>query len=89
MPMLTEHIGKTAFVCHRGNFEFLRMPFGVKNVFQFLMTQIMKDCSEFTRPYMDDVVIFSTSWEDHKGHVRRVLECLRKAGLTANPKKCC
>ena len=41
VPMLTEHIGKIAFVCHRGNFEFLRMPFGVKNaptVFQSLMT---------------------------------------------------
>ena len=91
VPMLTEHIGKTAFVCHRVNFEFLRMPFGVKNapaVFH-LMTQIMKDCSKFARPYMDDVVIISTSWEDNKGRVRRVLECLRKAGLTAHPKKCC
>ena len=65
VPLLTEHIGKTAFVCHKRSFEFLKMPFGVKNapaVFQSLMTQIMKDCSKFARPYIDDVVIFSTSW---------------------------
>ena len=83
VPMLTEHIGKTAFVCHRGNFELFRMPFGVKNapaVFQSLMTLIMKDCSKFARLYMDDVVIFSISWVDHKGHVCRVLDRVFKKG---------
>ena len=64
--MVEENIQKTAFVCHRGTFEFLRMPFGVKNapaVFQSLMTNILK---AFTRPYIDDVVIFSDNWEQHK-----------------------
>ena len=49
-------MAKTAFVCHRGKFEFLRMPFGVKNapaVFQSLMTNILQDCSCFAHPYMD------------------------------------
>ena len=70
VPMLTEHIGKTAFVSHRGNFEFFRMPFGVKNapaVFQSLITLIMKDCSKFARLYMDDVVILV-----HPGWITRV-----------------
>ena len=37
---------------------------------------------------MDDLVIFSNSWEEHRRHVREVLQTLREAGLTANPSKC-
>ena len=37
---------------------------------------------------MDDLIIYSSSWADHVGHVRQVLSCLREAGLTANPAKC-
>ena len=37
---------------------------------------------------MDDIVIFSLTWEDHVAHVRSVLSKLRAAGLTANPAKC-
>jgi len=39
-------------------------------------------------PYMDDLVVFSESWEDHLVHVEGVLKKLESAGLTANPKKC-
>ena len=91
VPTRETDVAKTAFMCHWGKFEFLRMPFGIKNapdVFQSLMTNIMQDCSHFARPYMDDIVIFSESWDAHKDHVRQVLSCLRKAGLTANPNKC-
>ena len=38
--------------------------------------------------YMDDMVIFSPTWEDHLVHVRQVLDRIGKAGLTVNPKKC-
>ena len=64
MPMAPEHIEKTSFVCHRGKFELLRMPLGVKNapaVFQALMTDLLSDCKEYSSPYMDDIVIFGTS----------------------------
>ena len=37
---------------------------------------------------MDDLNIYSSSWEEHVQHVRQVLLCLRGAGLTANPAKC-
>ena len=92
VPVVVADIPKTCFVCHHGKFEFLRMPFGVRNtpaVFQALMMRILTDCKTFSSPYMDDVIIYSNSWAEHKVHVREVLGRLKKAGLTANPAKCC
>jgi len=69
-------VGKTAFVCHRGHFEFTRMPFRVMNtpaIFQELMQQVFRDDAGFCTSYMDDLVVFSGSWEDHIAHIRTVL----------------
>ena len=84
-------IPKTAFTCHKGRFDFLLIPFGVKNalaVFQELMQGIFTEDSSFCSPYMDDLIVFSSSWEDHVQHVRQVLTRLRTSRLTANLTKC-
>ena len=52
------------------------------------MQNIFRECRDFCSPYMDDLVIYSVTWEEHKVHVKKVLQCLREAGLTANPAKC-
>ena len=86
-----EDIPKTAFVCHKGHFEFVRMPFGLKNApaaFQKLTSKVLEPCSSYALPYIDDIVIFSSSWEEDVGHVREILSRLREAGLTASPRKC-
>jgi len=73
--MSSEGIAKTAFVCHKGHYEFLRMPFGLKNApaaCQKLTTSVLDPCAEFATPYIDDTVIFSPSWEMHVEHVRKV-----------------
>ena len=60
IPMVPPDISKTALICHRGKFKFLRMPLGVKNapaVFQELMQGIFREDIK----YMDDIVIFSNS----------------------------
>ena len=90
ISMVTGDISKTAFICHRGKFEFLRMPFGVKNapaVFQELMQRMFRQDLKYCTPYMDDI-IFSDSSEEHLAHIETVLTKLRDAGLTANPDKC-
>ena len=48
------------------------------------------DCfyAEHSSIYIDDVLIYSSSWEEHLVHIRGVLEALREAGLTAKPSKC-
>ena len=86
-----EDMAKTAFVCPYGKYEFSRMPFGLMNapsVFQRLMEQVLLGCRYSCRAYLDDVVVYSASWEGHLKHVREVLQALRKAGLTAKPTKC-
>ena len=55
VPIVERDIEKTSFVCHRGKFEFLQMPFGIRNVpavFQALMTRILNGCKSFASPYM-------------------------------------
>ena len=86
---LTERaIPRTAFTSHKGTFEFTRMPFGVKNApaaFQSLMQTVLANHSTHATAYMDDVIIFSSSWDEHIRHIDTVLETLRQAGLTVNP----
>ena len=63
------------------------MPFGIRNVpavFQQLMQKLFRDCKDYCSPYMDYLILYSLSWEEHVKHVHRVLQCLREAGLTAN-----
>ena len=78
--MAPEHIKKTSFVCHCRILEFFGMPFGVKNaptVFQALMTDLFSDYKEHSSPHMDDIVFFSRNWDEHKVHVRQILQKLR------------
>ena len=91
IPVREIDIPKTCFICHRGRFEFTRMPFRVKNapaIFQELMLTILHDTTDFAMAYMDDVVIYSSSWKDHVTHIRTVLDRLKTANLTVNPNKC-
>ena len=82
---------KTAFVSPYGKFEFKRMPFGLKNApaaFQRMMEVVLGDCYEFSAPYIDDVVVYSENEVEHVQHLRCVLECFRKFGLTIKEAKC-
>ena len=52
------------------------------------MDQVLHGLEGFASAYLDDIVIHSSTWEEHLGHLRVVLEHIRKAGLTINPSKC-
>ena len=49
---------------------------------------ILEDIGEFAAVYLNDVVIHSTSWDNHIRHLREILQWMGKAGLTVKPKKC-
>ena len=92
LPMAEDSIAKTAFVCHRGQFEFLRLPFGLANapsVYQRAMSKVLADfLGKFVMVFIDDIVIYSRSEEEHKVHVEQVLTALEAARLTLKDTKC-
>ncbi len=81
----------TTFVCPFGKFKYQRMPFGLKNapaIFQAVVESVLKPVSAFSRNYVDDIVIFSDTWEMHLTHIEEVIICLGKAGFTVKRRKC-
>ena len=91
IPIEPADIPKTAFCTPWGKFELCVMPFGLRNgpaVFQRMMDKLLHEDQDMSRVYIDDIAVFNSSWEEHCSHIARVLGRLRKAGLTANVKKC-
>jgi len=83
---------KTAFRCHLGLWQFRRMPFGLRNgpsIFQHIMQGALAPYLWlFTLVYIDDIVVFSKTWDDHLVHLDKVLKAIIKAGITLSPPKC-
>ncbi len=91
VPMEEESKQFTAFTCLQGKFHYKVMPFGLTNApstFQQLMQSVLRGLESFSLPYIDDVIIFSTSFTDHLSHITSVLSRLSNAGLTVKQSKC-
>ena len=83
-------VKKTAIITPFGLFEYLRMPFGMKNsaqAFQRLMDQVFRDLP-FVFVYLDDILVASSDEDEHKQHLREVLCKLRDNGMAINVSKC-
>lgn len=52
------------------------------------MDRVLKGMQDYALPYLDDIAVFSPTWEDHLHHLKNVLESLRAAGLTLKGEKC-
>ena len=89
IPMAAEDVAKTAVITPFGLFEFLRMPFGLKNsaqAFQRLMDSIFRDLP-FVFVYLDDILVASPDHLSHSAHLRQVFTRLQSAGLAINGEK--
>ena len=67
------------------------MPFGLRNAsatFSRLVNLLLKGLEYCSGAYLDDIIIFSNTWEDHLKHIRVVFSRIRNAGLTLNKNKC-
>ena len=83
---------KTAFITPTGHYEYLVMPFGLSNspaVFQNLINDVLREFLEVSVfVYVDDILIFSKSLQEHVSHVRAVLKALLLNKLFCKVEKC-
>src|ERR1043165_2958402 len=83
---------KTAFTCHIGLFEFNVMPFGLKNApptFQRMMNEILREwLDDFVVVYIDDIMIYSKTFEEHLKHIEKILKKLKEVNLMLKLNKC-
>ena len=81
---------KTAFTTPFGHYKWNVMPFGLKNAlseFQNIMNDIFNSFSHFTIVYIDDVLIYSNSINEHWKHLYSFLETIKQNGLVVSAKK--
>ncbi|ROT61804.1 hypothetical protein C7M84_020379 [Penaeus vannamei] len=90
IPIAEEDIPKTAVIAPFGLFEFLRMPFGLRNAAQTFQ-RFINDVTRGLKgvfAYIDDILVASASEADHARHLRTLFGRLQEAGVVINPGKC-
>jgi hypothetical protein len=87
VPLTDNSCPISAFVTRSGHYQWKFMAFGLRNAlatFSRLVLKLLKGLEGFAGAYLDDIIIFSDTWEDHLEHLNIVFAVIRKAGLTLN-----
>lgn len=91
IPMQEKDIEKTAFSVNNGKYEYVRLPFGLKNapsIFQRVMDDVLRDhIGKICYVYIDDIIIFSKTLEEHFRNLKIIFETLRRANFKIQPDK--
>jgi hypothetical protein len=91
VPLAVSSMPITAFCTPFGQYMWRRLPMGISaspNVFASMMSKVLSGMESFCVVYIDDLVVYSQSWEEHVSHLGMVLDCLKTAGLTVKLSKC-
>ena len=92
IPLRETDKEKTAFITHRGQFQFNRVPFGLANapsVFANLIAAVLSGLEyKICLAYLDDIIIYSNTVEEHLENLQKVFDRLEQAGLKLKPSKC-
>ena len=86
-----ESRAKSAFVVPMGKWQFKCTPFGLSQApayFQLLIDKVLMGCSSFAMGYLDNIIIFSKTEEEHLQHLEEIFVRLRKFGLKMKCEKC-
>lgn len=90
--MKMKDVHKTTFRTHFGHYEFLVMPFGLRNApatVQAMLNSIFADfLRRFVLIFFDDILVYSKTLKEHKQHLEAVLQTLLQNRLTAKTSKC-
>lgn len=90
VPLSDSAKQKMAFITPQGKFQFRKMPFGLQNapaVFQRMMDDILAGHPR-SAAYIDDIVIASSTWNEHIRDLREVFTRVKETGLTVKETKC-
>src|SRR6218665_2824353 len=80
VPIASSDVGLTGFVTSQGHYHWRFMPFDLRNApapFSRLVTKVFKKLEEFCEAYLDDVMVFTRSWEAHMSHLLKVSDRVR------------
>jgi hypothetical protein len=91
IPIKEEDKEKTAFITSFGLFQFNVLPMGLKNsppTFQKVMSNTLRLCRSFSLVYLDDIIVFSKSYDEHLDHLKQVFTALSDRHFVLNPPKC-
>lgn len=90
VAMHPDSIDWTAFIVPQGLYEWLVMPFGIKNapaIFQRKMDNCFSKYEKFIAVYIDDILVFSQSEQEHAAHINKMLNICKENGLVLSPSK--
>ena len=93
IPIRKQDREKTAFVTQSGHYQWICLPFGLKispAIFQRILSNIIRQnkLTDFCINYIDDILIFSRTFDEHLQHIELLLEALEREGFKLNVKKC-
>lgn len=91
MPLSPDSKEFTAFKTPFGHYQFRVLPFGLHGApatFQRMIDQILRGTEGYAAAYLDDIIIYSRTWQGHLIHLKEVLTLIKNAGLTIRSDKC-